>query len=326
MAKETSTHHIGSCCAGSRSKVREFIPPGDETAKSIVNAEGHVRFQEKMIYVPGGEYLMGTDDEEGFKTDGEGPVRKVEVSPFYMDSYTVTNEEFDAFVKETGYQTEAEKFGWSFVFYKFLPEKPSMTIQQLPSTPWWFAVEGAYWYQPEGPDSSIEDRMDHPVIHVSWNDAEAFCQWAGKRLPTEAEWEFAARGGLEQKKFPWGDELMPNGEHHCNIWQGDFPKENTADDGYVGTAPAKSFPANGFGLYNVSGNVWEWCADWFDRSKDMKQLLNPTGPSKGTAKVMRGGSYLCHHSYCNRYRVAARSSNTIDSSTGNMGFRCVRDT
>ncbi len=314
-----------SCCAGSREAVSNPSLMGKENQSETQAASGKVQYEEKMVFIPGGEYLMGTDDEEGFKTDGEGPIRKVEVSPFYIDSYTVTNEEFDAFVKETGYQTESEKYGWSFVFYKFLPEKPTMAIKQLPSTPWWFAVEGAYWYQPEGAGSSIEDRMDHPVIHVSWNDAEAFCKWAGKRLPTEAEWEFAARGGLEQKKFPWGDELTPNGEHRCNIWQGNFPKENTADDGYVGTAPAKSFPANGFGLYNVSGNVWEWCVDWFDHNKDMEQLMNPTGPSSGSTKVMRGGSYLCHHSYCNRYRVAARSSNTLDSSTGNMGFRCVRD-
>ncbi|GAA0592354.1 formylglycine-generating enzyme family protein [Virgibacillus siamensis] len=268
---------------------------------------------------------MGTEDEEGFKADGEGPIKKVSIDPFYMDSYAVTNEEFTAFVNETGYQTDSEKFGWSFVFHKFLPEIPLGQMTQVPSTPWWFAVEGATWQQPEGPNSSIEDRMDYPVLHISWNDAIAFCKWAGKRLPTEAEWEFAARGGLEQKRYPWGNELTPNGNHYCNIWQGSFPNNNTVADGYLGTAPAKSFPPNGYGLYNVSGNVWEWCSDWFTNTPNPNQANNPKGPNRGTSKVMRGGSYLCHKSYCNRYRVAARSSNTIDSATGNLGFRCVSD-
>ena len=162
--------------------------------------------------------------------------------------------------------------------------------------------------------------MDHPVVHVSWNDAKAFCNWAGKRLPTEKEWEFAARGGLEQKKYVWGDELHPNGKHYCNIWQGAFPNTNTMEDGYLGTAPVDSFPPNGYGLHNMAGNVWEWCANWFDQSMNLSSRVDLKAP-----KAMRGGSYLCHHSYCNRYRVAARSSNTMDSSTGNLGFRCVRD-
>ncbi|WP_112179772.1 MULTISPECIES: formylglycine-generating enzyme family protein [Paraliobacillus] len=310
-----------SCCAGSRADFEDKIK--EEKRSGIVEQSQHSKYKEKMVYIPGGEFLMGTEDNEGFPADGEGPIRKVTVDAYYIDAYAVTNEEFSAFIKDTGYVTESENFGWSFVFYKFIPPSLMGKAKQLPQTPWWYAVDEAYWYQPEGPGTSINDRMDHPVIQVSWNDAVAFCKWAGKRLPTEAEWEYAARGGLEQKLFPWGDELTPNGEHYCNIWQGDFPRENTVDDGYVSTAPAKSFPANGYELYNVSGNVWEWCADWFTRTPDLSKLVNPIGPNMAQSKVMRGGSYLCHQSYCNRYRVAARSSNTMDSATGNLGFRCA---
>ncbi|MCP3028539.1 formylglycine-generating enzyme family protein [Halobacillus sp. A5] len=303
------------CCHASRSDVE--AGGGRSNSPNEVPAAKKVKLKERMVYLPGGEFLMGTEDKDGFPFDGEGPVRKVEVDSFYIDAHTVSNADFQQFIKETGYKTEAEQYGWSFVFYQFIPDEPGFQVQQLPQTPWWIAVEGAYWYQPEGIGSTIEDRLDHPVIHVSWNDALAFCNWAGKRLPTEAEWEYAARGGLEQKKYPWGDELHPDGEHYCNIWQGRFPQENIEEDGYFGTAPVTTFPANGYGLYHVAGNVWEWCADTF---------TVPGRASRDTAsKVMRGGSYLCHHSYCNRYRVAARSSNTMDSSTGNMGFRCVAD-
>ena len=208
-----------------------------------------------------------------------------------------------------------------------LSEEDKKSDQQVAAgTPWWCAIQGANWNSPEGTNSDIKDRMDHPVVHVSWNDAQAFCQWANKRLPTEAEWEYAARGGLIQKRFPWGDDLMQNGKHHCNIWQGEFPQTNTLEDGYFGTAPAKSFRPNGFGLFNVAGNVWEWCNDWFSRDfHKTGPRKDPKGPPDGTAKVMRGGSFLCHYSYCNRYRVAARSSNTPDSSTSNIGFRCAMD-
>ncbi|MDQ3701222.1 MAG: formylglycine-generating enzyme family protein [Chloroflexota bacterium] len=280
-----------------------------------------------MVYIPGGEFLMGTDDAEGFPADGEGPVRRVRVNSFYAGQTAVTNAQFTEFVKATAYKTEAEVIGWSFVFHHFVTLRGRQRVLgKVDDAPWWWAVKGAYWAKPEGPDSSLRERRDHPVVHVSWNDALAYCAWAGTRLPTEAEWEFAARGGLEQKRYPWGDELTPDGQHRCNIWQGRFPGVNTAEDGYAGTAPAGAFPPNAFGLSNVSGNVWEWCADWFSAQHHVDGPRDdPQGPPSGTARVLRGGSYLCHHSYCNRYRVAARSKNTPDSSTGNMGFRCVAD-
>jgi len=315
---------VRSCCSVSRTAVetrdKEASLITMEKAKNHSSIDG-------MVYIPGGEFLMGTDQKEGFPADGEGPVREVIINPFYMDTYAVTNAQFAEFVNDTGYKTEAEVFGWSFVFYQIISKEVAKTVKnQVASTPWWWVVEGAYWKKPEGVDSSIDNRMDHPVIHISWNDAMKYCEWAGKRLPTEAEWEFAARGGLKQKNYPWGDELTPNGDHLCNIWQGNFPHVNTKLDGYLSTAPVSAFPPNGYGLYNIVGNVWEWCADWFSPTFHVSDTGdNPKGPPTGQTKVMRGGSYLCHHSYCNRYRVAARSSNTPDSSTGNLGFRCVKD-
>lgn len=278
-----------------------------------------------MIYLSGGNFLMGTDSNEGFIGDGEGPVRDVFILPFYIDESAVTNEAFKAFINATGYVTETEKYGWSFVFDLFLSEEAKkQKAISVQGTPWWRAIEGADWLHPEGPGSTIEGRLDHPVVHITWNDAQQYCNWAGKRLPTEAEWEYAARGGLVQKIYPWGDDLTPEGEHQCNIWQGDFPKHNRGEDGYLTTAPVKSFSPNQFGLYNMSGNVWEWCQDWFATDLEKKGgNINPQGPINGENKVIRGGSYLCHYSYCNRYRVAARSYNTPDSSTGHMGFRCV---
>ncbi|GEM05328.1 hypothetical protein HMI01_23160 [Halolactibacillus miurensis] len=270
---------------------------------------------DKMIEIKGGEFIMGTDDADGFKEDNEGPKRLVKVESFLIDKTVVTNQDFKEFVDDTGYVTESEQFGWSFVFNQLITKFDSCTMTEVPGLPWWLAVKKATWFQPEGPDSTITNRLDHPVVHVSWNDAVAYAAWAGKRLPTEKEWEYAARGGLEQNKYPWGNELTPNGEHYCNIWQGEFPKKNSLADGYLGTAPAKSFPPNGYGLYNMSGNVWEWCRDRFDALSNKIER----------GYVTRGGSFLCHHSYCNRYRVAARTANTPDSSASNIGFRCVAD-
>lgn len=314
---------IKSCCAVSRTDIDE--QKNVNLNRQTIQKPSDIIFREKMVTIPGGDFLMGTNEKEGFPADGEGPIRKIHVDPFLMDTTTVTNAEFKRFIEDTSYITDAEKYGWSFVFYMFLsPQTLKKATNRVKETPWWIVVDGATWGHPEGPDSHIDDRMHHPVIHISWNDALAYCEWTGKRLPTEAEWEFAARGGLEQKRYPWGDELHPNGEHYCNIWQGKFPETNEAEDGYAGTAPVDAFSANGFGLYNVSGNVWEWCSDWFAKNIHKRGgRSNPVGPDTGETRVMRGGSYLCHKSYCNRYRVAARSSNTPDSSTGNIGFRCA---
>ena len=268
---------------------------------------------------------MGTEDENGFAEDGEGPVREVTVSPFEIEAEAVTNRRFADFAEATGYKTDAERYGWSFVFAGLLPDSFPET-RGVADAPWWRQVFGSTWRCPEGPQSAIDDRLDHPAVHVSWRDAQAFCTWAQLRLPTEAEWEYAARGGLDQKRFPWGDEREPGGEHLMNVWQGRFPTHNSRKDGYYGTCPVGEFPANCYGMYNVSGNVWEWCSDWFHPTYHRRQSArrDPKGPPSGGAKVTRGGSYLCHHSYCNRYRVAARGRNTPDSSSGNIGFRCAR--
>lgn len=316
--------HIKSCCSP---MVKNYEKSSDHDIENYPVRSFSKDVRADMIYLSGGEFLMGTDDNEGFPSDGEGPVRKIILSPFYIDPYAVSNADFKAFVSEAGYVTDAEKYGWSFVFHLLVSEESKKNVDQVvQGMPWWWKVDGACWKHPEGLDSDIQDRLDHPVVHISWNDAMAYCYWAGKRLPTEAEWEYAARGGLVQKKYPWGDVLTPNGEHMCNIWQGKFPIDNTAGDGYVGTAPVYSFQPNQYGLYNVSGNVWEWCSDWFSPDLHIHgPKVNPNGPSVGMSKVIRGGSYLCHESYCNRYRVAARSSNTPDSSSGNIGFRCAAD-
>jgi len=271
---------------------------------------------------------MGTDSDDAFQDDGEGPVREVTLDPFWIDRYPVTNELFSRFVQETQYATEAETFGWSYVFWAHLPKARFRELVEdtVAAAPWWCKVRGASWSRPEGPGSNLTSRENHPVVHVSWNDALRFCAWSGQRLATEAEWEYAARGGLVQKLYPWGDRLRPAGQHRCNIWQGRFPEQDTGDDGYAGTCPVDAFPPNAFGLYSVTGNTWEWCADWFDPAFHLQAgKVNPQGPREGSARVLKGGSFLCHKSYCNRYRVAARSSNTPDSSTAHMGFRCAQN-
>lgn len=307
------------CCNGKYDKAKRYLT--NKLPKYPMNFDGERHHQDQMIYLTGGEFLMGTEDKDAHASDHEGPTRKVEVRPFYVDRYPITNKQFQAFIQATGYQTDAERFGWSFVFYLLLSESTAKQVKHIPvNTPWWRVVEGADWAHPEGPDSFIDhDRLDHPVVHISWNDAVAYCHWSGKRLLTEVEWEYAARGGLTQKRYPWGNELTPNGEHRCNIWQGEFPTHNAVEDGYMGTCPVDRFPANDYGLYSVVGNTWEWCANDFSGKYNSHTIADEA------PKSMRGGSYLCHQSYCNRYRVAARSSNTPDSSSGNLGFRCARD-
>lgn len=278
-----------------------------------------------MVSMAGGCFAMGSDDPWAYPADGETPVREFSLGPYLIDRDAVSNSRFAAFVEATDYQTEAERFGWSFVFGGLLPEDFPPT-EGVIQAPWWRKVEGADWRRPEGPGSSLIGRAAHPVVHVSSRDAEAYCAWSAQRLPTEAEWEMAARGGLKGKVFPWGDDLEPKGAHRMNVWQGTFPSENTQQDGYYGTCPVDAFEPNGYGLHNMTGNVWEWTSDWFApdfRRQDRE--LDPCGPASGTRKVQKGGSYLCHASYCRRYRVAARQALPPSSSTGNVGFRCARD-
>lgn len=311
----------GGCCSPHTVRNDASSDPGAAGTFNPICAE----LRDGMIRLEGGTFLMGTENPEGFPKDGEGPVRAVEVSPFRIDPYPVTNKSFREFVKAAGYRTDAERFGWSFVFWSHIPRSRfrELVKDTVAGAPWWCKVPGATWKAPEGPGSDNATRDDHPVVHVSWNDAVAYCQWSGQRLLTEAEWEYAARGGLDQKLYPWGDKLRPGGQHRCNIWQGEFPHHDTGDDGFTGTCPVDSFPPNGFGLFSITGNAWEWCADWFDAEFHRSgPRVNPAGPPDGVEKVMKGGSFLCHKSYCNRYRVAARTSNTPDSSTSNIGFRC----
>jgi sulfatase modifying factor 1 len=274
----------------------------------------------EQAVVPGQTFAMGDAHGDGVRADGEQPVHEVRLPGFTIDATAVTVAGFRAFVAATGFRTDAERHGWSAVFHLAVTD-PAHVTGRMRGAPWWLGVEGADWAHPGGPSDTAAD--DHPVVHVSWDDAQAYCAWAGRRLPTEAQWEAAARGGLPSRRFPWGDEL-PTGGHAVNIWQGEFPLRNTGEDGFVTTAPVRSFEPNGYGLWQPVGNVWEWCADWFSPVYYAQSPVDdPRGPETGDARVIRGGSYLCHDSYCNRYRNAARSSNTANSSTGNMGFRTV---
>ena len=279
-----------------------------ETSSAAPPANAHTEpvKRDGMALIKGGTFEMGTDDG----MPSEAPVHEVLVNSFWMDEHEVTVAEFSKFVEATGFKTDAEKFGWSGVFN--------------PKTGEWENTNGADWRHPDGPQSKAQ--ANEPVCQVSWSDAAAYAKWANKRLPTEAEWEYAARGGLTGKRYAWGDDLRPDGKPVANWWQGHFPENDTGEDGFKGRAPVESFAPNGYGLYDVAGNVWEWCADWY--AEDYYEHAahdNPTGAASGKERAIRGGSWLCAENFCANYRVAARSHATPDSGLNNLGFRCARN-
>lgn len=308
---------------------------------------------EGMVLIPEGSFQMGGKGEQAY--GDEFPLHEVSVSAFYMDATEVTNEEFLSFVTATNYVTVAERtVDWDELKLQLPPNtpqppdsllkpgsllfKPTSGPVDLSNPVWWVWTLGADWQHPEGPGSNIENRMDHPVVHVSWEDANAYAKWAGKRLPTEAEWEWAAMGGSDNAIDPWGNITAEEAYDKANFWQGFFPYENLEKDGYFGTAPVRSFPANGYGLYDMAGNVWEWCSDMYhvnayEQSIREGIVVNPTGPEESfdpmepyTPKhVLRGGSFLCNDSYCSGYRVARRMKSSEDSGFNHTGFRCVKN-
>ncbi len=310
-----------SCCAP-KGRGRVIASPAlarraSDTLRAMV--------ADSLIPVNGGFFEMGAAIGR-YPDDLDSPPRRVFVSPFSLGRTSVTNRLFAAFAAESGYRTVAETEGWSFVFHLFLDD-PLGWVEHPPQTPWWRAVAGASWAAPEGLGSDWRDRPDHPAVHLSWFDAQALAEFTGTRLPTEAEWEFAARGGLKGKRFPWGNDLVPASGHRHNTWQGQFPQTNTAEDGFTGTCPADHFPPNAYGFHNMTGNVWEWTATKFGPLPHNPGRLpprDPQGPAEGPGYVIRGGSYLCHASYCERYQVHSRTHNTPDSSTGHGGARLAR--
>ncbi len=337
------------CCAPPDAATLRFAAFTQPDAEGANATEG-------MVYIPGGEFSMGSTDP--LARPDEAPVHRVRVDGFWIDTTEVTNAQFKAFVDATGYQTIAERpVDWEEIKAQLPPGTPKPPEENLqpgslvftpPDHPvdlrrfdlWWTWTTGACWKHPEGPGTNIDDRMDHPVVHIAWDDAVAYAQWAGKRLPTEAEWEFAARGGLDGKVNTWGDE--PIGPSHANTWEGHFPDANTTEDGHDRTAPVKSYPANGYGLYDMAGNVWEWCSDKFRYDEYARRvaanpgvaIVNPIGPEGAVdprnprspiSRVHRGGSFLCNDSYCASYRPSARMAAPPDSAMSHLGFRCVSD-
>lgn len=333
--------------------LRQFRSAFDATVENT--APPPKEAQEGMAWIPGGEFSMGLADPRALPQGGREampdarPIHRVVVDGFWMAKTPVTNAQFAAFVSDTGYVTVAERpldpadfpgapkdllVPGALVFSDPTSVRGLANYQQ-----WWRWVPGAQWRNPLGPESSIAGKEDHPVVQVAWEDAVAYAEWAGGRLPTEAEWEFAARGGLTGQPYPWGAELAPGDEWSANIWQGNFPVENTAADGFPGLAPVGRFPPNPYGLYDMGGNVWEWCADWYHarayamRSTADEPVINPTGPARsfdpaepGTPKrATRGGSFLCTDQYCTRYMVGTRGSAEPNSGALHTGFRIVRN-
>lgn len=280
-------------------------------------------FPQSIVAVPEGTAMIGTKSPV-IPDDGESPLRRKKLRALNMTATTITNASFARFVAETGFVTEAEHFGWSFVFHSDVPNSIRET-QGVVGTEWWRRVDGATWRDIHGPGSADSVHPDHPVVQISWSDALAFASWCGGRLPSEAEWEHAARGGLGDVRYPWGSEEPDDtGVFPCNIWQGKFPNQNTGTDGWANTAPAKSFAPNGYGLYNMVGNVWEWTAEPF-RVKSLKKAVTRRLDGMRGFKLLKGGSFLCHRSYCYRYRIAARTGNAPDTATPHQGFRVVWD-
>lgn len=316
-----------------------------DTAAGSTDDRSPATLPADMLWIPGGEFLMGSDR---FYPE-EAPAHRARVDGFWMDRFTVTNRQFERFVADTGHVTLAEKPANPDDYPGALPGMlaPSSTMFRKPKGPvdlanhynWWTYVPGADWRHPRGPASSIRNLMDHPVVHVALEDVEAYARWAGKELPTEAEWEFAARGGLDGADYVWGDELIPDGRYMANTWQGDFPHRNTREDGYEYTAPVGSFPPNGYGLYDMAGNVWQWTSDWYRDHGAIDSpcctAVNPHGGARETSldrnrpdfriprKVTKGGSHLCAPNYCRRYRPAARMAQSIDTSISHLGFRLI---
>ena len=304
------------CCAptrGATSHAANLLASSRQSSPEILGA----------VDIPGGKALIGTNDPM-IVIDGEGPLRTKMVKPFRAMKTAVTNAQFAQFIEETGFVTEAERFGWSFVFHSDVPEDVSET-QGVVGTEWWRRVDGANWHDPHGPSTAASSLPNHPVVQVSWHDAQAFAAWCGGRLPSEVEWEHAARGGLGDVRFPWGEgEPDETAYFPCNIWQGGFPATNTCVDGWSGTAPVDAFDPNGYGLFNMVGNVWEWAAEPF-RVKSLKKDVRKRLDGMKGFKLLKGGSFLCHESYCYRYRIAARIGNSPDTTTPHQGFRVVWD-
>jgi sulfatase modifying factor 1 len=308
-----------------------------------------------MAWIPGGEFSMGCEDPRGLTCGGPDPmndarpIHRVAVDGFWIDRTEVTNDQFAAFVRATDYKTVAERAPTAAEFPNAPPENlvAGSVVFTPPDGPvplnnhynWWDYVKGASWRHPQGPDSNIDGRGDYPVVQMAFEDAEAYARWAGKRLPTEAEWERAARGGVEGKPYSWGDDLKPEGRWMANIWQGKFPVKDAAEDGFAGIAPVAKFPPNGFGLHDMAGNVWEWCSDWYRAdtyawlAKAGRVALNPKGPTSGydpsepdqPKRVHRGGSFLCTDQYCTRYMIGTRGKGEVSSAANHLGFRCVKE-